>query len=437
VHAKKGIFGYKEGLTRLTTKPMSDWFEPSTFLIEAEGTLPEEETEKPYFLFGRVLVLLAIGIFAFRLSNLQITQGSENRYLAEGNRIRRQITVAPRGGIVDRKGNSLVLNEPGYSVDVIPSDLPRKKEDRNAVLQKLAQELGLSYDVLKKQIENAGLTSFDPLPIDPLPIQPDLTREQAIGYKVRLADIPGVRVSFQPTRRYDTTPGLSHLLGYTARMAESDITKHPDYHRASPIGRSGVESSYDDVLRGQEGMIEAEVNANGQFQRSLNNIPPHIGSQLRLTIDKGLQQEMAAALTEAMEKNGAKQAVGVALDPRDGGILASVSLPSYDNNQFARRITQQEFEVISQNPDKPLLNRAIDGQYPAGSTIKPFVALAALQEGTIKPNTTLDTSIGAIKIGQWVFPDWKVHGTTDVRQAIAESNDIFFYLEAGGTKYPH
>jgi penicillin-binding protein 2 len=215
-------------------------------------------------------------------------------------------------------------------------------------------------------------------------------------------------------------------------MTDKDITKHPDYNRASPIGRAGLESSYDAQLRGIVGINEVEVNAQGRLQRTLSTKPPQVGDTLQLTLDKGLQAEMAAALQDAMQKNGAKQAVGIAMDPNTGGILASVSLPSYDNNQFAKGISAADYKVLSDNPDKPLLNRALDGQYPAGSTIKPFVAAAALQEKTIQPDTRLDTSIGAIKIAQSVFPDWKVHGITDVKQAIAESNDIFFYALGGG-----
>lgn len=120
------------------------------------------------------------------------------------------------------------------------------------------------------------------------------------------------------------------------------------------------------------------------------------------------------------------------MDPKTGGILASVSLPGYDNNLFAKGISSADYEALSKNPDKPLLNRAVSGVYPAGSTVKPFVAAGALQEKTISASTRLDTSIGVIKIGQWEFPDWKVHGVTDVKQAIAESNDIFFYALGGG-----
>lgn len=427
MRGKKGIFGYKLGLTRLSPKPPGEWFDPASFLIKSEETLPEEDEAKPHYFLGKMMVIFAALVLILRLTNLQVTQGYENRYLAEGNRIRRQITVAPRGAIVDRTGAPLVTNKPGYSLDIIPSDLPIKKVDRQIVYEAVAKVVNLPLDAIADQINQAGLSS-----LDPVTIKGNLAREEALVYEIRFNNLAGVRVSYTPSRQYDMTSGLSHLIGYTSRMTEQDVKKHPDYSHTAPIGRSGLESSFDTVLRGQEGITEIEVNANGQYQRSLHDSLPKIGQTLQLTLDVGLQQEMAAALEEAMQKNGVKQSVGIAMDPHTGGILASVSLPNYDNNIFAQGMSGQDLHTINNNPDKPLLNRAVDGLYPAGSTIKPFVATAALQEGTIKPNTTLDTSIGKIKIGQWEFPDWKVHGTSDVKQAIAESNDIFFYALGGG-----
>ncbi len=423
---KKGRFGFREGVSRMTKGKSEEWFDPASFLLKEGEPLPQEE-DHPHFILGKLLLIALAFIIAFRLTNLQIVQGNQNRYLAEGNRIRRLVTVSPRGAIVDRKSVALVSNEPGYSVELVPSDLPRKSSERDPILQSLADSTHVPLDKIKSTVTTAGLSS-----LDPVTVVSNVPREEALAYRVKFATLPGVRISYAPTRRYDTTFGLAHLLGYTSEMTEDDLKRHPDYALSAPIGRSGLESSYDDSLRGDVGLSEVEINANGQLQRVLETSPPKVGKTLRLTLDQGLQEEMAAALNEAMSKNGAKQAVGIAMDPRTGGILASVSLPGYDNNLFSKGISAEDYQNLSRNPDKPLLNRAVDGLYPAGSTIKPFIASAALQEGTITPATTLDTSIGVIKIGQWQFPDWKVHGTTDVKQAIAESNDIFFYALGGG-----
>lgn len=425
--SKKGIFGFSQGGSKQNAESFTEWFDPGIFLVKGQEPLEEESEDRPRFIVPKLILILIVGVFAFRLNNLQITQGSENRYLAEGNRIRRQITVAPRGAILDKKGISLVANEPGYSLELVPSDLPQSKADRMAIYELVSQQTGLATDAVVRQVEKSGLSS-----VEPLVLKENLTREEALVFKIKFAETTGVRVSFVPSRKYDITSGLAHIVGYTATMSEQDIKKHPDYHRSSPIGRSGVESSYDSYLRGVTGRNENEVNATGKFQRLVQSVPPQEGKTLHLTLDKGLQQEMADALKEAMDKNGAKQAVGVAMDPRTGGILASVSLPSYDNNLFSKGIKPDDYNKLNNDPEKPLLNRAVNGLYPAGSTIKPMVAAAALQEGTINSKTTLDTSAGKIEIGQWVFPDWKVHGIADVKQAIAESNDIFFYALGGG-----
>ncbi len=424
---KKTLFGYLESAQRVKKPSPLEWFEPGRVLVRGEEVLPSENEDKPSFWLPRILVVLGVLILLVRLSTLQIAQGNENRYLAEGNRIRRQVTIAPRGAIIDRRGENLVSNEPGYSLEIVPSDLPLIKQDRAEVYDAVAEVVSVPADSIIKQVEQAGLGS-----IEPIVLKANLDREQALIYKIKFSQLAGVRVSFVPSRKYDTTAGLSHILGYTSIMSDKDIQKHPDYHRGSPIGRAGVESSYDSYLRGVPGINEIEVNASGKFQRLMQTVPPQEGKTLRLTVDKELQKEMADALKEAMDKNHVNQAVGIAMDPQTGGILASVSLPSYDNNLFSHGIKPEDYAKLSNDPNKPLLNRANDGVYPSGSTIKPFVAAAALQEKTITPGTKLDTSAGKIEIGQWVFPDWKVHGVTDVRQAIAESNDIFFYALGGG-----
>src|SRR6266566_3078917 len=165
MRGKKGIFGYKVGLTRLSTKPPGEWFDPSTFLLKGEESLPEEETDKPNYFLAKSFVVIGALLLIFRLTSLQVTQGYENRYLAEGNRIRRQITVAPRGSILDRTGEPLVMNEPGYSLDIIPSDLPTKKADRELVYDTVAKGTGIGADTIANQINQAGLSSLDPVAI--------------------------------------------------------------------------------------------------------------------------------------------------------------------------------------------------------------------------------------------------------------------------------
>ncbi len=419
MRGKKGIFGYTSNLGKTSDAKSLDWFDPSAYLVTSDERLPDDETEKNHFTWAKIVLLMIVAVFLVRLTYLQITEGSIHSFLAEGNRVRRLITVAPRGAILDRKGQALVTNEPGYTLEVIPADLPRTKDARTAILQAVADITAMPLEEIVSLVSKAGLGT-----IEPIALQSNIDRDKALLYKVKLAASQGVRVSFIPSRKYDSTPGLGHLLGYTSRMNTRDVEKHPDYHPSSPIGRSGVESSYDAYLRGGEGINEVEINAQGEYQRLLRNIPPKEGKTLRLTLDKGLQEEMAAALREAMDKREFKQAVGV----------ASVSYPNYDNNAFANGISNEDYQRFTGDPEKPLIDRAADGLFAPGSTIKPFVAAAALQEKTISSSTRLDTSDGVIEIGPWRFPDWKKHGVTDIKEAIAQSNNIMFYALGGGWK---
>lgn len=430
MRGKKGLLGYIGSLGSVADHPKTEWFDVSPMLMPSHGVMPDHSQETKRFWWAYVLLCLLAVAFVFRLSQLQIAHGDQNRLLADGNRVRRQVSIAPRGSIVDAKGRELVTNVAGYSLAVVPADLPARAKDRQAAIDKIAELKGLNAEDLTKKIRQAGFTSHQEVTIIPT-----ITREEALVDKIRFAQLPGVHISYVPSRKYDTTVGLAHILGYTSRMNDRDIERHPDYYTAAPIGRAGLESSYDVQLRGQEGVDDIEVNAQGQFQRTLDHQAPKVGQILHLSLDSGLQNEMHAALQEAMEKEKVKQAVGVAMNPTTGAILASVSLPNYDNNMFAQGVSTTDFKKVNEDPDKPLLNRAVDGLYPAGSTIKPFVAAAALQEGTITPQTSLDTSAGVIEIGEARFPDWKKHGISNVTLAIAESNNFFFYALGGGYKH--
>ena len=197
------------------------------------------------------------------------------------------------------------------------------------------------------------------------------------------------------------------------------------------IGKTGVEYGYEKNLRGVNGKQEVEVDSAGNIQKDFGITEPVPGSDLVLGIDADLQKKLQDSLQAKLDETGTKTAAAVAIDPRNGEILAMVNLPSYDNNLFAKGISADDYQKLMSDPDKPMFNRSISGEYPPGSTFKPLVAAAALQEGTITPSTTLDCP-AAINIGSYSFPDWKTHGLTDVRKAIAESVDIFFYAVGGG-----
>ncbi len=217
-------------------------------------------------------------------------------------------------------------------------------------------------------------------------------------------------------------------------MTAQDLGSRPELLPTAYVGKSGVEQSYDEFLQGKPGTETLEIDALGRAVRPIGSTPPIAGKSLVLSLDAEVQAVTAQALREAIEKNGATSGAAVVMDVRSGDVLSLVSFPNYDNNLFSSKFSSEERQKILTDPGAPLINRAIAGQYPSGSTIKPFVGAAALAEKTITPDTVLDTSEGKIVVGQTTFSDWKTHGRTAIRQAIAESNNIFFFALGGGYK---
>jgi len=210
------------------------------------------------------------------------------------------------------------------------------------------------------------------------------------------------------------------------------MDKNKNYLMTDYIGKTGLEKSYEKELKGIYGAQQIEIDSKGEVKKNLGLINPQAGNDLVLNIDQGLQKKIYDSLSAVLEKTKTKTAAAVAIDPSTGGILAIVSLPSYDNNLFAGGINSEDYKKLISDKTFPLLNRATSGEYPPGSTIKPAVAAAALSEKTILEETTVGCG-GAIHIGGWSFGDWKTHGGgIDVKKAIAESCDVFFYAVGGG-----
>lgn len=418
-------FGHDRPIDRISGKEVN-WFEPGDSLLPCVD-VAEVAPEKPHLWWGYLLLLVILGVFAFRLNNLQIANGQNNQQLAEGNGIRQIATEASRGLIVDRNGKSLATNISSFNLVVVPANLPQDKTARLKSYDTISKEFKIDKAKLVASIDQAGLAS-----LEPVTLQTDLARNDALVAKLQVKNLPGFQVVTSLKRQYDTTTGIANILGYVGPMTDKDLASHPNYLPTSQIGHSGSEAAYDQGLRGADGINDVEVDAQGQIQRTSVVASPKAGDTLKLTIDKDFEQFMANSLQKSMDEHKVTQGVGIAMDPHTGAILADVSLPSFDNNVFSGGISAANYDALTKNPDQPLLDRAVNGQYPPGSTIKPVVASGALQEKIITPSTTLDTSAGAIRIGQWSFPDWTVHGVTNVAKAIAQSNDIFFYSLGGG-----
>lgn len=384
----------------------------------------------------KAFVLLFFVILAARLFYIQVVKGESNQKLAEGNRIRPRLIEAGRGEITDSSGVWLARNEPNFALAVYPSDLPKNKDDRNIVYEKLSDISGETKEKISSLAEANGLSS-----LDMITIKDNLSHDEALIAEKKIVGVPGATVAKKSSREYAIMPGLAHILGYTGIISPDEIKDNPGYYLSDRVGKTGVESEYEKYLKGKHGVEQIEVNSKGSIIRVLvkdGSREPVSGDEVSLYLDRGLQQKTADAL-----KNGIIQAkiltgddkinsgAAVVMDVNTGGILSMVSLPDYDNNLFSTNISNADYQKLISDESKPMFNRITQGVYPPGSIIKIVMATAGLVEKTITPSTSFDTPL-EIKIGEWVFPDWKDHGMTNVERAIAESNNIFFYSIGGG-----
>lgn len=375
------------------------------------------------------LVFVCISLFICRAVQLQVIQGKDYTLLAEGNRHRIEHVVPARGTIFDQDGNILASNEPTFTVTMTIADIPDDTAERNAAIAKVANLSGLQPTDIDLLISN-----YASRPYEPIPVKENVPYEQAMRLAIEVADIPGFDLHTSTRRVYESTLlSLAHIIGYTGLISSAELEEHPDYQPIDNIGKLGVEYSYESLLRGIPGKIVYEVDARGNKQSIVSKTDPVTGADISLGIDLDFQKYIEQSLQNTLNNVGARRGCVVALDPQTGSVRALVSLPGYNANVFVGGIDKQTYTELLEDEDKPLFNRAISGEYPSGSIFKPVMAYAALTEGIINEHTSF-LSTGGIGINEWFFPDWKAggHGITDVRKAIAESVNTFFYIIGGG-----
>lgn len=410
-----------------------------TFDVAPSAVSPDASKTNVQFTFhGRrarwvfLVVLTSCLLLLGRAFYLQGWRGENFRALAERNRTRVAITPAPRGVVYDVRGEQLVENVPAFRLFLSPALLPEDREARKTVLVKTAEITSIAPTEMDLVLAGVPDTLSEAVLIPGT-----LTYEQAMSLYVASVDLPGVEVRMYTERSYRAGEhgSLSHVLGYTGLLNEEEYeTKRAfGYRRSDTIGKLGVERAYEDVLRGKDGTRMVEVNSFGREIAILEETEPLSGKNIALSLDAGLQEYAESRLAATLQVSGKKKGAIVILDPRSGGIRALVSLPAYDNNAFASGITSEAYRALAEDENHPLFPRAVAGTYPPGSTFKPFVAATALQEQVIDTHTSF-LSTGGLRIGEWFFPDWKAggHGVTDVRKAIAESVNTFFYIVGGG-----
>lgn len=385
-----------------------------------------------FFWAGMGMALLFSGLIA-RAVWMQGIQGGRYHAMAERNRLR-IVPVWPQRGVVrDRNGAVLAENAPRFQVTLIPRDLELDPEDRSAALSEAARLLGMSVKDLQPMVSVTG-TRLD----EPVLVADSVSYDQAIAFSVKLPNLSGFALDARPKRSYPQsleTQSLSHLLGYVGKISEEELETRREngYKRVDELGKTGVERSYETTLRGTVGSRTYEADARGHLKGIVQEETPVDGQDVELTLDLRLQKIAEQALREELTRIKLNRGAVIAMDPRNGDVLAMVSLPAYDNNAFSGGVSSTLYRALSTDEGQPLFNRAIAGMYPSGSTVKIVVSTAALMEKVINDKTTI-LSTGGIRLGQWFFPDWKPggHGVTDVRKAIAMSVNTFFYLMGGG-----
>jgi len=379
--------------------------------------------------FGIFIFIMAFSIVLF----LNTVHGNELKLSAQRNAIASIPIIADRGLIFDRFDKSLVYNQEVFDLVFFPNYLPIEKDKREEVLNKIYQ----NSEIKNLFSEENLIENFDFL--EPFVLKSNLTREEAIQFESYFAGYPVIQVVRQNLRQYQSSLAFSHLLGYTGRVSKEDIEKNPQYQNFSKIGKNGLEAFYEDYLRGEDGEIKILRNAAMEILEQSANKEPERGNNLKLTIDGELQEYSYKRLSQQI-KNIGKERGGIVLitNPQTGEILTLVSYPGYDINLFSKGIDQREFELLMNSPLKPLFNRVVSGLYNPGSTIKPIMAISALQEKVIDPFGKIETH-GYISIPNPYFPDkpsifvdWRNNGYVDMQDAIARSSNVYFYIIGGG-----
>lgn len=401
-----------------------------------------------------IFALLVLCLLSARSAQLQIVQGATYLDQAEQNRLRIENLRADRGLIYDRFKVPLVQNIPNYTILLQPSLLPSDQEKRITFLKELYQNHLLYY---REDTQEEFLVEIEEAYNDfrkrsrPVVVANHLKQDDSVILQIRSNEVPALSVELLSRRHYlnegppvpdpeDTTvyepvKSLSHLLGYMSSLKDDEYSQLAEdgYLFNDVIGRTGLEYIYEKELRGVFGKKSLEVNAQGNEQQVLTQSPPEDGQSLLTTIDSEFQRYAESRLQYHLDENEKKKGSIVVMNPQNGQILAMVSLPTFDNNDFAKGISSELYSALLNDENNPLFNRSVSGEYPSGSTFKPIVAAAALEESIVSPYTPY-LSTGGIRIKSWFFPDWRAggHGQTNVYHALADSVNTYFYIIGGG-----
>ncbi|CAN5790887.1 penicillin-binding protein 2 [soil metagenome] len=382
----------------------------------------------PRFIVFALIIALVVTALGLRLFTLQIVSGGYYADLARENRIRLQPVRAPRGLIFDRTGRQLVDNVATFAVKARPADLPFSQ--RPAVIERLATLLGIPAEDITEALDRAATNRFELANV-----ASGVPEEIALIIREEHLELPGVEVVVEPQREYPYGELVAHVLGFTGAVTPDELARLGSlgYLHDDTIGKQGVETTFEEVLRGEYGVEQIEVDARGEAVRLLRTLQPaEPGDSLELTIDVDIQRDAETALRWAMDLVGLEQGVVMVMNPQTGEILAMVSLPSYDNNLFSDGISTADYQALLNAPGAPLRNHAISDHIPPGSTYKLVTGVGGLADGVLTDRTKIRTR-PFLSIGSYKYWDWNRlgFGPLDIYDGFGRSSDTFFFQVAG------
>lgn len=364
-----------------------------------------------------LIILLLLLLLLLRLAELQIVDHAHFTTLSRDNRVKLEPLPPTRGLIYDRNGVILAQNVPTHSLEIIP--------ERVNDLEWTLQELGKIIDISDNDRKRFDRLKSHQRRFESIPIRVQLSDEEVARFAVNRHLFPGVDIRAKLLREYPLKDVTAHILGYVGRINKKELQTidNSSYSGTTHIGKNGIEKYYEETLHGEVGLQQVEINALGRVIRVLESRPPVPGADLHLTLDSGLQR---IAMDAFGEENGA----AVAIDPQTGDILAMVSKPGFDPNLFVEGISSADYNALQNSDEKPLFNRAIRGQYPPGSTVKPFIGLGGLENGVIT-TTQKKYCPGFYQLPNHShkYRDWKKvgHGPVDLYDSIIQSCDVYYY----------
>ena len=381
-----------------------------------------------------VVIFFVLAVLFLRTWQIQFVQGEKFRILAQNNQTRLTKILPERGIIYDKNLNQLVKNKTSFDLAVIPRDLPKDEADLEKLIQGLSDFFEWEIEDISQKIKQTQKSNFKQIIL-----KSNIPRDQALFLDSQIENFPGLQISKNLRRYYLFDKILSHILGYTGKITQKELEKCLDCSILDYAGKAGLELVYQEFLRGQAGLSQEQVDANGRVKHFFIKNEPEPGYDLVLHLDLELQKQLYFELLKALEQTESKKGAAIILDPRNGGVLALVSLPAFSSNLMMQGLSSEDYaDLVSEA--QPLFNRVISGEYAPGSTIKPFIAAAALEENIIDPLKRIEDK-GYIQIHNqynpdivYTFSEVKSHGLINMIEAISHSCNIYFYTIAGGYK---